>query len=181
MDDILRDATEAIKKHPYNFMYTPELQRAFRALEQGIKERTEDADTLVVSLPETALKDKGKISMLPLPVTEDTDSNGIEMLCFDWFSVPENKTGFGIVVSDFVGTLIHALDALPENKQLSPDEIREVKEKYIPGTKLRIIKMCDDHAPETGSEYEVDLVDDYGQIHVKGLSLRSFQKSTNMR
>ena len=32
--------------------------------------------------------------------------------------------------------------------------------------------MCDDHAPSAG-EYEVDFVDDYGQIHVKesGLAL----------
>ena len=167
MDEILREATEAIKKHPYNFMYTSEVQRAFRALEQGIKERTDDTDTLVVSLPETSLKDKGKISMLPLPVMEGEDSNGIKILNFDWFSFPENRTGFGILAGEFVSALVKGLNELPANGIPSPDEIEEIKCKYAPGTKLRIINMADDYGLSENTIATVDIVDDIGQIHVK--------------
>ena len=171
MDLILNEATAAIKDYPYNFLYTSEVQKAFRALNQGIEERTEETDTLAVTIPAVKIKDRTKLQMLPLPVTEGDGSDSIGFFSFDWFTIPEDKTGFADVAMQFVTALVNALDALPEDKQLSPDEIKTVKEKYAPGTKIRIIKMHDDHAPEAGSEYEVDLVDDCGQIHVKGLGL----------
>ena len=50
-------------------------------------------------------------------------------------------------------------------------DVRAIKEKYPKGTKLRLIKMLDDHAPEPGTVATVGFVDDAGQIHADEFSL----------
>ena len=165
MTEILVEATEAIKAHPYNFMYMPEVQRAFRALQKGIDERTEDTDTLIISIPATSLENKSKISMLPLPVGRGEDSNGIKMISFDWFTLPEKRTGFADIASNFVSTLVKGLNGLPDAP--SETNVAEIKQKYVSGTKLRIIRMLDDYGLPEGAVATVDFVDDAGQIHVK--------------
>ena len=173
MNDIyetLENATKAIKTHSYNFLYTYELQTAFRQLEREMADGTE-RDTLSVTIPVRTIKHRNRLSKLPLPVTENKTQDGDDVVSFEWFMIPEKSTGFAMIASEFIDALIHALDSLPEDCCLSADEIREIKQKYVHGATLRLIKMKDDFAPETGSEYEIEMVDDYGQIHVKGLGL----------
>ena len=80
-------------------MHTAEVQRAFDALQREINDRTEDTDTLAVSIPADKIKN---LDSLPLPVTEREDNT----LCFDWFTVPENGTGFSDVAARFVSALV---------------------------------------------------------------------------
>ena len=161
MNVILSEATEAIRSHQYNFLYTSEVQRAFRALERGIKDRTEETDTLMVSIPAAKIADHQKLQWLPLPVKEDVDNNGNRILCFDWFTMPEKHTGFGVVTGEFVSTLIKALNDLPTAKAMAHDEIEAIKEKYAPGMKLRIIKMVDDYKMEMIQDGQLDLYHKY--------------------
>lgn len=173
MVEILKEATKAITAHPYNFLYAPEVQRAFRALEQGIKERTEDTDTLVISIPAEKAGNADRLKQLPLPVTDGKDSNGIRTISFDWFSLPEDRTGFADVAGGFVSALVKGMNELPSSKALAENEIDEIKQKYTPGLRLRVVTMADDHGLPEGTVATVDLVDDIGQIHVKesGLAL----------
>ena len=161
--------------HPYNFMYMPEVQRAFRALQKGIDERTEDTDTLIISIPATSLENKSKISMLPLSVTDSEDSNGIKIISFDWFTLPEKRTGFANTAFDFVSSIIKCLNAVPEDKVAADADAETLKQQYTPGMKLRVIKVADDYGLPEGTEVTVDFVDDIGQIHVNesGLALIS--------
>ena len=171
MNEILARAATAIKEHPYNFLYAREVQLAFRALSEGIKDRTDETDTMTIAIPKEKMQHSERLSRLPL-ATGRGNEDGTETLTFDWFTVPEESTGFGTTASDLVVTLIKALDSLPDDPVHSPEEVRSLKEKYVPGTKVRLIKMLDDYAPEPG-EYTVSKVDDAGQIHLKetGLAL----------
>lgn len=172
MDEILRDATAAIMDYPYSFMYRNEVQHAFRALEKGIKERTEETDTLVISIPADEVPDK-KLKLLPLPVTSGEDRDGMQIVSFDWFTLPEKRTGFADVAGGFISALVKGLNGLPEAKLPTESEIDEVKQNYSLGMKLRVLKMADDYGLSEGTIVTVDFVDDIGQIHVKesGLAL----------
>ena len=173
MDEILKEATKAITAHPYNFLYAPEVQRAFHALEQGIKERTEDTDTLVISIPAEKAGNSDRLKQLPLPVTDGKDSNGTKTISFDWFTLPEKRTGFADVAGGFVSALVKGLNGLPVERIPPENEVHEIKQKYTSGMKLRVIAMADDHGLSEGTVATVDFVDDIGQIHVKesGLAL----------
>ena len=173
MDMILRDATDSLKAHPYNFLYAPEVQRAFRALEDGIAKRTEDTDTLIISVPADKISDRNKLQKLPLSVTDGEDSNGIKIISFDWFTLPEKRTGFANTASDFVSAIVKCLNVLPDDKAATDVEAELFKQQYTPGMKLRVIKMSDDYGLPEGTEVTVDFVDDIGQIHVleSGLAL----------
>jgi len=47
------------------------------------------------------------------------------------------------------------------------NRIKAIKEKYPPGTRIKLIEMYDDYAPvESGTEGTVNFVDDAGQIHM---------------
>lgn len=43
------------------------------------------------------------------------------------------------------------------------EEVNEVKQTYMPGTRIRLLKMVDMQAPPVGSEGAVRGVDDAGQ------------------
>ena len=173
MDMILREATDSVKAHPYNFLYTPEVQLAFRALEDGIAKRTEDTDTLIISVPADKISDRNNLQKLPLSVTDGEDSNGVKIISFDWFTLPEKRTGFANTASDFVCAIVKCLNTLPDDKAATDVEAESFKQQYTPGMKLRVIKMSDDYGLPEGTEVTVDFVDDIGQIHVleSGLAL----------
>lgn len=53
-------------------------------------------------------------------------------------------------------------------KNLTNEEIQNIKEKYIAGTKIELIKMYDNTNPvPKGTKGIVDFVDDIGTIHMK--------------
>ena len=59
-------------------------------------------------------------------------------------------------------------------KELTQIEINSLKEKYIKGTKIELIKMYDIQEIPPKTKGVVDFVDDIGQIHIKwenGMSL----------
>ena len=53
-------------------------------------------------------------------------------------------------------------------KNLTNEEIQNIKEKYIAGTKIELIEMYDNTNPvPKGTKGIVDFVDDIGTIHMK--------------
>ena len=167
MGVLLKEATETIKAHPYSFMYQGEVQRAFRALQKDINERTEDTDTLVISIPAEKIANPEKLHQLSLPVTAGEHSDGTKIINFDWFTLPEKRTGFANAASDFILTLVNGLNDLPDATSPSADEVKALKQKHTSGTKLRIVKMADDYGLPEETIATVNFVDDIGQIHVK--------------
>lgn len=51
-------------------------------------------------------------------------------------------------------------------KQISDAELSQLRNKFLPGTRVRLVKMKDFHAPPVGSCGTVRLVDDAGTVHV---------------
>lgn len=52
-------------------------------------------------------------------------------------------------------------------RKMTKEFLKELKEFYTPGTKVRLVKMKDTQAPPVGTIGEVTLVDDIGTVHVK--------------
>lgn len=53
-------------------------------------------------------------------------------------------------------------------KNPTSEEIKSIKEKYIPGAKIELIKMYDNtHPVPSGTKGIVDFVDDIGTVHVR--------------
>lgn len=161
LSELIKAALEGIKRHPHSFLYDRDVQRAFRQIR--VFQDGMDADVLIVSVPITSLNDVEKLKLLPIPVEISEDR--IE---FPWFPMEHD---IGTVAMEFVDVLIHALDKLPENRTPTSNEIERIKEKYSPGTKIRIKHMADDYGPEDGVVDIIDSVDDIGQIHLRDTSL----------
>lgn len=159
-DEMFTEAVKAIKENSYSFLYTGELQAVFRKLQREINERTDGTDTLVILIPEDKVNGD-KLHFLPLPVGKE-DGN----YAFDWFTIPEERTGFAADAAEFVSELIKALNSLPVAQIPSPDEVRKMKDRYPSGTKLRIKSIRHDYAPDV-DKATVDFIDDAGQVHVK--------------
>ena len=54
------------------------------------------------------------------------------------------------------------------HKPLNQEEIQVIKDKYLTGTKIKLIKMYDPFTPPPSNTIGiVDFVDDIGQIHIK--------------
>lgn len=66
-----------------------------------------------------------------------------------------------------IDDIILTLDKQSKAKKHTQEEIKYIKEKYVEGTKIELIKMYDLTNPiEEGSKGVVDFVDDIGTIHV---------------
>lgn len=80
--------------------------------------------------------------------------------------VPENITK----ITDLSGLedLIIAIRKQKDMQQISKEEIKEIKEKYIVGTKVELIKMYDyiNAVPE-GTKGIIEYIDDIGTLHIK--------------
>ena len=84
-----------------------------------------------VSVPITTLNDLSKLKLLTLKTVVS------DKLEFPWFPMEHD---IGTVAMEFVDVLVHALNELPENRTPTSDEIERIKERYQPGTKVRIKK-----------------------------------------
>lgn len=72
-------------------------------------------------------------------------------------------------VVDFEGleNIILSIEKETYKERLTQEEINQIKEKYVAGTKIELIKMYDYiNAVPTGIKGKVDHVDDLGTIHV---------------
>ena len=54
------------------------------------------------------------------------------------------------------------------NKWPTHEEVQRIKDRYPPGTRIRLNSMSDPWSPvPEGTEGTVDMVDDIGQLHMK--------------
>ena len=156
MKELLRNAIDGIKRHPQSFLYDRDVQRAFRGLQKDWD------DVLSVTVPISTLNDLSKLKLLPLP-TEVTDK--IE---FPWFPMEHD---IGTVAMEFVDQLLRALNGLKTAPTPTQEEVKRLKEKYSPDTRIKILHMLDDFGSAPGTVDIVDFVDDIGQIHLRGTTL----------
>lgn len=64
--------------------------------------------------------------------------------------------------------IILTLDKQSNTKNHTQEEIQNIKEKYVAGTKVELVKMYDLTNPvPTGTKGIVDFVDDIGTVHIK--------------
>ncbi len=52
-------------------------------------------------------------------------------------------------------------------KQVNQETVLSLRKQYIPGTRVRLVKMEDEQSPPIGTCGEVIFVDDMATIHVK--------------
>lgn len=74
-----------------------------------------------------------------------------------------------IKVTDLDGLedIILILEKQSNVKEYTQEEIKQIKEKYVKGTKVELIKMYDLQAPPSKTRGIIEHVDDIGTIHVK--------------
>ena len=125
--DTLEKATEAIKQNPKSFLHTYDVLEALQAIESDMAARTGETDTLAVSVPTNALEDLSKLEWLPF-VEDHGVGFDYDKLTFDWFTLPEDKTGFGTVAAEFIETLVKALDAIDDPNPFSDETIQALED-----------------------------------------------------
>lgn len=73
----------------------------------------------------------------------------------------------GIIDVSELDDIILILDKQSQTKNHTQEEIKYIKEKYVAGTKIELIKMYDLTNPvKEGTKGIVDFVDDEGTIHI---------------
>lgn len=74
-----------------------------------------------------------------------------------------------IKVTDLEGLedIILILNKQSNVKEHTQEEIQQIKEKYVAGTKIELIKMYDLQAPPSNTRGFIDYVDDIGTLHIK--------------
>ena len=77
---------------------------------------------------------------------------------------PENTTK--IVTLDEFQDIFEILDKQISKRRLSPEEVREIENKYRPGSKVKLVKMYDLYAPPKGTIGIIQGVDGAGNILV---------------
>ena len=100
---------------------------ALQTINKEIKERTDAMDTLSVSVPTSMLEDLSKLEWLPFVEGRNVSINK-DKLILDWFTMPEDRTGFGIVASEFIEKLIGALDKIDEPHHFNEETIAAMEE-----------------------------------------------------
>ena len=74
----------------------------------------------------------------------------------------------GIIDVSELDDVILTLDKQSQTKNHTKEEIKYIREKYVAGTKIELVKMYDLIAPvPQGTKGIVDFVDDIGTIHIK--------------
>ena len=126
--DILIKATDAIRQYPQSFIHEYYVVEALQAIENDIAARTDATDTLSVSVPTSALEDLSKLEWLPFVEDKNVSIEG-DRLIFDWFTMPEDKTGFGIVASEFVEATVSALEKINDYNDTLGKELLEAMEE----------------------------------------------------
>ena len=88
------------------------------------------------------IENKLKITILPDRITRVTDLKGLE-------------------------DIILILDKQSQCRNYTPEEVEYIKQKYIVGTKVKLIKMYDLLSTiPTGTEGVIDRIDDQGTLHI---------------
>lgn len=88
------------------------------------------------------IENKLKITILPDRITRVTDLKGLE-------------------------DIILILDKQSKGRNYTPEEVEYIKQKYIVGTKVKLIKMYDLLSTiPTGTEGIIDRIDDQGTLHI---------------
>lgn len=77
---------------------------------------------------------------------------------------PENTTK--IITLDEFPDIFEILDKQISKRRLSPEEIKEIENKYRPGSKVKLFKMYDLYAPPKGTIGIIKGVDSVGNILV---------------
>lgn len=77
---------------------------------------------------------------------------------------PENTTK--IITLDEFSDIFVILDKQISKRRLSPEEVREIENKYRPGSKVKLVKMYDLYAPPKGTIGIIQGVDGAGNILV---------------
>lgn len=74
-----------------------------------------------------------------------------------------------IKITDLKGLedIILILDKQSKTKDHTQEEIKHIKEKYIEGTKIELIKMYDIQAPLPKTRGFIESVDDKGTLHIR--------------
>ena len=72
-----------------------------------------------------------------------------------------------IITLDEFQNIFEILDKQISKRRLSPEEVKEIENKYRPGLKVKLIKMYDLYAPPTGTIGIIKGVDSVGNILVK--------------
>ena len=72
-----------------------------------------------------------------------------------------------IITLDEFQDIFDILDKQISKRRLSPEEVKEIENKYRPGQKVKLIKMYDLYAPPTGTIGIIKGVDRVGNILVK--------------
>lgn len=85
---------------------------------------------------------KLKITFLPERIVKVTDLEGLE-------------------------DIILILNKQSNTKKHTQEEIQQIKEKYVAGTKVELIKMYDLQAPPPNTRGFIDFIDDTGTLHIK--------------
>ena len=125
--ETLIKATDAVKQYPQSFIHEYYVVDALQIIDDDIAARTDATDTLSVSVPTSALEDLSKLEWLPFVEDKNVSIEG-DRLIFDWFTMPEDKTGFGIVAAEFVESLISALDAIDDPNPYSEELIAAMED-----------------------------------------------------
>lgn len=74
----------------------------------------------------------------------------------------------GIIDVSELDDVILTLDKQSQSKNYTQEEIKYIREKYVAGTKIELVKMYDLINPVLeGTKGIVDFVDDIGTIHIK--------------
>lgn len=74
----------------------------------------------------------------------------------------------GIIDVSELDDIILVLDKQSQTKNHTQEEIKYIREKYVKGTKIELVKMYDLIAPvPTGTLGIVQYVDDIGTVHIK--------------
>lgn len=72
-------------------------------------------------------------------------------------------------VTDLAGLedIIQILEKQSSVKELTQEEVQQIKEKYVAGLKVELIKMYDLQAPPPKTRGFIDFVDDAGTLHIR--------------
>lgn len=110
--------------------------------ENTIRLRFYIKDILYKVLEVTQNKDKLQVSILDDNITKITDLSELE-------------------------ELILILYKQSNDKEYTKEEVEQIKQQYIAGTKIELIKMYDLQAPTAGTKGFIDFVDNLGTIYMK--------------
>lgn len=74
-----------------------------------------------------------------------------------------------IKITDITGLedIISILDKQSNAKEYAQEEIKDIKKKYIAGTKIKLIKMYDLQEVPVGTKGIIEFIDDIGTLHIK--------------